>query len=1075
MDWLTEKFSLDTNICVTGLTNELNVQYILNMFYKQEKNILVVANSLYECNQLYSSLSTYTSDVLLFPMDDFISTVALAKSPDLEIKRLETIRNMKLKKHIVVTNLMGYLKFLPPISTNSSLMINLNKNITREALQEKLEEFGYSRDSIVTATGNFAVRGFILDVFPIEEVHPIRFEFFGNTIESIRYFDENTQLSLDKIEEVTIFPYKEAETDIHSSLMEHLNEPVVFFLDYQQIEAGYHKLCDDILEYKSKNEISKEKKYMFTMEELIVKNVIFLNKINNVSNNSYPITSYTTSEIDNFCSNYDLLQEKVFGWIKNKKTVIFCLSKESQKKQILELFPSSSIKQKPLLNEITIIMQKLNKGFQIDDFIVLSEFDIEEVRNEEIKYRNTLKIGKKINSVNNLKLGDYVVHRSHGIGIYNGVVTLNQKGIQKDFIQINYLGNDKVYIPVEKITSIFKYTDSDGAKPKVNKLNSTSWELKKRQVQKRIHDISEELMKLYAIRSNTKGIPYKDYPEEDVFASLFPYEETKDQIRAIEDVQNDLHSPIPMDRLLCGDVGFGKTEVAFRAIFKTILNNKQVLYLCPTTILSKQQYNSALQRFSSYPIEIALLNRFTSQKETKRILEDLKKGKIDILFGTHRLLSKDVLCKDLGLLVVDEEQRFGVTHKEKIKEFKNDINVLTLSATPIPRTLKMAMSGLRDLSVIDTAPVNRYPVQTYVLSENDLIIKDAIYKELARKGQIFILFNKVATIEEFCNKLRKMIPEARISFAHGQMTKKELDSIMESFISYEFDILVCTTIIETGIDIPNANTLIIYDADHFGLSQLYQLRGRVGRSDRIAYAYLLYDKRKVLNDIAVKRLQAIKDFTELGSGYRIAMRDLSLRGAGDILGSEQAGFVDSVGIALYMKMIEEEIKRLNGENVIEEDTNAKTLINVNTHISDSYVNDEEVKIEIHQLINEVSSEESLQKITTILEDRFGKITEDIKIYMYEEWFEKLAEKMEVTTVHQKENSIEIELPEKISQQIKGDKLFLEAYNINPNFTFKYINKKIIISLVLKRDQKHFLYSLVPLFEIISKDIDNENI
>ena len=1070
MDWLINKFQLDTNIQVTGLTNELNLLYIFAMFQKKQENLLVVANSLYECNRIFTGLSTYTNDVLLFPMDDFLSSVALAASPDLQVKRLETLRLVEKGKHIIVTNLMGYLKFLPSITKKKSEILHENTEFSRDQLISLLEDFGYSRDSIVTSTGTYAVRGFILDVFLTLEDHPIRIEFFGNTIESIRYFDEETQLSLDKVSTITIYPFKELESDVHNSLLDYLKDPIVVYFNYQQIKVGYKKLSEDILEYKENNEISLETKYMFFLEELNPSKILYLETLNNTQRNQIPVSKFTSFEIENFRSNFELLQNKVFGWLQNKKAVVFCLSKNIQKKKILDLFPSARLQSTPEVGCVTILMQPLNKGFQFYDYVVLSEYDIEEVKNEQIKYRNNLKIGKKIKSIHNLKIGDYVVHRSHGIGIYNGIATLNQKGILKDFIQINYFGSDKVYIPVEKITSIYKYTDNDGAKPKINKLNSSSWELKKRQVQKKIKDISEELMKLYALRSKTKKVAYKDYPEEEVFASLFPYEETKDQLKAIEDIQKDLRSTIPMDRLLCGDVGFGKTEVAFRAIFKTVLNNKQVLYLCPTTILSKQQYTSAMQRFSEYPIEIALLNRFTTPKETKKILEDLEKGKIDILFGTHRLLSNDIHCKDLGLLVVDEEQRFGVSHKEKNKQLKNDINVLTLSATPIPRTLKMAMSGLRDLSIIDTAPVNRYPVQTYVTSENDLIIKDAIYKELTRNGQIFILYNKVASIEELCNRLRKMIPEARIHFAHGQMTKKELDSIMESFVYQEFDILVCTTIIETGIDIPNVNTLIIYDADHFGLSQLYQLRGRVGRSNRIAYAYFLYDKRKVLNDIAVKRLQAIKDFTELGSGYRIAMRDLSLRGAGDLLGSEQAGFIDSVGISLYLRMVDEEIKRLTGE-MIEEEEDVQSLVNVNTHISDEYVSDEDVKIEIHQLINEVENEESLQKVKNILEDRFGKITSDMEIYMYEEWFEKFAKRLEITRVNQSKNSIEIEIPEKYSSQIKADKLFLESYNINPNFKFKYFNKKIIILLSFKENEKHFLYSIVPLIEMILKDLE----
>ena len=642
-------------------------------------------------------------------------------------------------------------------------------------------------------------------------------------------------------------------------------------------------------------------------------------------------------------------------------------------------------------------------------------------------------------------------------------------GLQKDYIQINYAGNDKVYIPVEKISSIYKYANKNDANPKINKLNSTTWEKTKRNLRKRINDISQQLILLYAQRKQTKNTKYKDYEEEIIFANNFNYNETSDQLKAINNINDDLRSDNPMDRLLCGDVGYGKTEVAFRGMFKTVMNGYQVLYLCPTTILSNQQYKNALERFKNFGVNIGLLNRFTSKKEEKRIISALKEGRIDIVFGTHRLLSSDVICKNLGLLVIDEEQRFGVTHKEKIKDMKKDVNVLTLSATPIPRTLKLSLSGLRDLSIIDTPPVNRYPIQTYVVAENDVLIQDAIYKELSRHGQVFILYNKVASIENEMNKLKRLVPEARITFAHGQMKKEELENIMESFINYEFDILLCTTIIETGIDIPNANTLIIIDADHFGLSQLYQIRGRVGRSDKIAYAYFMYNKSKVLNDMAVKRLQAIKEFTELGSGYKIAMRDLAIRGAGDILGSEQAGFVDTVGIDLFMKMIEEEIDKINGKEV-KEDEDKTALINVDTHIDDAYVSDENIKIEIHKMINEIDSLEKLKKVKFELEDRFGKINEKIEIYMYEEWFEKLAIKLNITTVRQNSREVEIEIPEKISNQLNGDKLFLTVYNINPRFALRYFNKKIYIKLVLNKNDKHFIYYLVNVLDFINSEI-----
>jgi len=1066
-------FKFSNGVIFQGLTNELNAFCVLEAFQQFQKNILVVTSSLYEANQLFNSLESYTDKALLFPMDDFLTSVAVAISPELKMKRLETLDKISLGNFIVVTNLTGYLRFLPDFQKRDLFKLSITKkdNFERKELLDSLLELGYKQESLVTATGEFAVRGFVIDIYPTYEEHPIRIEFFGNEVDSIRRFDESTQLSLENIEQIVINPNQEIITENHSSLYDFLDSPVVFFKDYNQIKASYQKLEDDIFQYSvSKNE--KEKKYMFQWDEISPNYFMCIDSFDSISNSSNVI-KFDSKEIENFNGDFELLKEFVQQKLLMKKIVVFCLSKESQINQISNLLNNFEISYDSFdfkENNIYVIKKKLNHGFVFQNYVIISEFDIEKVKNQTIHYKNTYRIGRKVNALDSLKTGDYVVHRAHGIGIYYGVVTLTQFGLKKDYIQINYASNDKVYIPVEKISTIYKYTDKDGLKPQVNKLNSTSWVNKKRSIQKRIHDISEELVKLYAARNSIKGEIYHDYEEESVFASLFPYELTRDQFRAIKEIDQNLKSPVPMDRLLCGDVGFGKTEVAFRAIFKAILNNKQVFYLCPTTILSKQQYESACERFKDYPIEIALLNRYTSAKDTKRILEGLAKGSIDLVFGTHRLLSDDIQFQKLGLLIVDEEQRFGVTHKEKIKKYKNDVNVLTLSATPIPRTLKMALSGLRDLSIIDTAPVNRYPVQTYVVEENSLLIKDAIYKELSRNGQIFILYNQIATIDKKIIELQKLVPEARITFAHGRMSKVELENIMSSFINHDFDILLCTTIIETGIDIPNANTLIIYDADHFGLSQLYQLRGRVGRSNRIAYAYLMYNQGRILNEIAVKRLKAIKEFTELGSGYRIAMRDLAIRGAGDLLGSEQAGFVDTVGISLYMKMIEEEMLRISGQEVETEEEDSKSLINVETHISDAYVNDEDLKIEIHQKINEIDSYYKLLEIKSELEDRFGQISSSLEIYMYEEWFEKIAKKLNITKVKQTEREILVELPVEISSQIKGDKLFLEAYNINPKFQLKYENKKILISLMILGLDQHFVYYIVPLLDKILQDI-----
>ena len=1067
MDFLEEYFKYENGLTITGLTRELNVFYVLNLFNKENKNILLLANSLYEANMFYDSLKTYTDDVCLFPMDDFLTSVAVAISPDLKIKRLETLDRIRTgNKCIVVTNLMGYLRYLPDMNNTSNLEYNLTKNssIKRDEILELLDKYGYVRESMVTTTGEYAVRGYIIDLFIIDEEHPIRIEFFGDDVDSIRYFDEDTQLSIKEIDSIMIKPYTEVISDSNSSLCDYMNDPWVMMVNRDQLEVSYTKLIEDINDYNEST--GSDKKHMFDWDEIDYSHVIYLN---NVNDDDYgKVLSFKSQEIENFNSNFELLGKYCSKQIMGNKTVILCLSKENQLKSLAPFLESYHVvKNNKLIDrEINIIYKKVNNGFVFDKYVVISENDIERVKNSAINYKNSYRIGKKIKGFDQLSSGDYVVHSQHGVGIYNGVITLTKNGLKKDYLQINYAGNDKVYIPVEKISTIFKYAGKEGSVPRLDRLNSTSWVKKKRELRNKIKDISAELIKLYAARSNVKATPFRSYAEEAVFGSEFIYDETVDQLKAIEDIDKDLGSEVPMDRLLCGDVGFGKTEVAFRAMFKTIVNNKQVFYLCPTTILSKQQYENAIERFKNYPIEIALLNRFTSTKETKRILEGLEKGTIDLVFGTHRLLSNDVKFNKLGLLIVDEEQRFGVTHKEKIKEYKNDVNVLTLSATPIPRTLKMALSGLRDLSIIDTPPINRYPVQTYVIQENELIVKDAIYKELAREGQIFILYNKVATIEAKAQQLKKLVPEARITIAHGQMTKNELEDVMESFVNHEYDILLCTTIIETGIDISNANTLIIYDADNFGLSQLYQIRGRVGRSNRIAYAYLMYDNHKMLNDIAIKRLQAIKEFTELGSGYRIAMRDLSIRGAGDLLGSEQAGFVDTVGIELYMQMIEEEMRRLKGEEVEEEeeDTSNKSLVEVETHIDDEYVSDEDIKIEIHKKINEIDGYKKLLEVKHELEDRFGRISPELEIYMYEEWFEKQARTLGITTVRQSEREIEIELPKELSSKIEGDKFFVKAYNINPRFRLKYLHEQVIIALTLLNQKEHFLYYIVPLME-----------
>ncbi|MDD2409413.1 MAG: transcription-repair coupling factor [Bacilli bacterium] len=1054
------------NVC--GLTDELNTLYILKYYKKNNQNILILTSSVYEANKYYKKMKTYTENVFFFPMDDFLTSVAVSISPEFKAQRLQTINNIKYNKPcIVITNLMGFLKYIPNKNIVDKSIINLKETmiIKRNELIEALDYIGYEKESLVTSTGEYSVRGFVIDIFPFNYDYPIRIEFFGDEIESIRQFDYDTQLSTKKINKIKILPYKEIISKDYSSIYDYLDEPIVFKIDNELINSSYKHLQEVIFDYKDCNNIDSNYKYMFYLNDIFVKKTICMNNIGLNEKNSI---TYSSQAIENFNGNIKLLKDFVMSKI-NKYTIIFMATNEKTIIDLIKWFDTNVNLDKILVNKINIIKQDINEGFIIDNKIYISENDIIK-KNKLDKKQNIIKIGTKIKSFSDLVKGDYVVHRDHGIGIYDGVITLEVIGYKKDYLLIKYQGNDKVYVPVEKINTIYKYSDCDGIKPKINMLGSPTWEKTKRNVKEKITDIYDELLKLYTNHIKETVTPYLCFPEEIAFSKEFEYIETIDQIKCINEIDEDLSKDIPMDRLLCGDVGFGKTEVAFRSMFKTVMNGFQVAYLCPTTILSKQQHEVAIKRFAKFNLNIKLLNRFTNKKESENIFTDLKNGKIDIIFGTHRLLNKNIIYYDLGLLIIDEEQRFGVMQKEKIKAIKKNVNVLTLSATPIPRTLKMSMSGLKDLSILDTPPKDRYPVQTYVLEENDILIKDIIYKEISRNGQVFLLYNNVKKIEDMYFRIKELIPDAKINFAHGQMKKIQLETIIEDFVMYKFDVLICSTIIETGIDIQNVNSLIVIDAQNFGLSQLYQLRGRVGRSNKIGYCYLMYNKNKVLNETAIKRLKAIKEFTELGSGYKIALRDLSIRGAGDLLGREQAGFIDSVGFNLYTQMIKEVVAEIKGKEIINQEEKPP-LLTVDTHISPDYVADENIRIEIHNLINKIEDLKSLKEVKSEIEDRFGTIDNKIEIYMYEEWFEKLTQKLNIKKLVQTKEKIEIYLPQDLSSKINGEKLFLQTYNINENFKLKYQRNSIIISLKINNKNHHFIYDLVPLLLAINTHIE----
>ena len=1077
------------NVALSGLTDEVFCRYIDTVYQKNDRSILIVTSSLFEANRLFDFLSNYQSKVYLFPMDDFLTSEAIATSPDLMVNRLETITSiLENDKVIVITNLMGYLRFLPTITTYQENIktFQVNQDFDQLELAKYLTNIGYKRESLVTKTGEFAVRGFIIDVFPINVNHPIRFEFFGDTIESIREFDEDNQKSISNISTITIRPYSEfiLDDDIDvlerkqkylpqysktSSILEYLNNPITFYKDPHQLDITYQSILKEVMEYHAEKDNSYQGTYMHDFTYFAPGSLNYYLTVDNLLNDKdFTVYQFDCKEIPSFHENIEAINHFLSEQLYLNKLIIVYIKEIQVKNFRKELKVSSIITDEENLEKgkVNIILKEMNQGFMYEDKVVLTSKELFSYQSVRKKYKTHFKYTSKIKDLNKLEVGDYVVHAVNGIGIYNGIKTLNHGNLIKDYIEVVYAGNDKLYIPVEKIDLISKYSGNEGVMPKINKLGGSDWNKIKARVKSKIHDIADKLLKLYAEREMREGYAFsKDTELQKQFDASFEYAETKDQLLAIEQIKNDMESRQPMDRLLCGDVGYGKTEVAFRAVFKAIMDSKQVLYLCPTTILSNQQYQNALVRFKDFPVNIGLLNRFTSPKEKKRILSELENGTIDFVIGTHRLLSNDIKPKDLGLLIIDEEQRFGVTHKEK--EYKSNVDVLTLTATPIPRTLQMSMIGIRSLSLIETPPVDRYPVQTYVIEENKQIIKDAIYKEMSRNGQVFLLYNHVDSIERKVSEIQNLVPEARIIFAHGRLTKEELEDRMIAFINHEYDILICTTIIETGIDIPNANTLIILDADHFGLSQLYQIRGRVGRSNKIAYAYLMYSPSKMLNEVAIKRLNAIKDFTELGSGFSIATRDLSIRGAGDILGSEQAGFIDTVGIDLYLKMLQDEISRLKGitpkEEIIQ---NEKPLLNVSTHISNNYTDDDQLKISIHKEINTIDSLDKLKEVQLDLEDRFGKLDEDVIIYMYQEWFEKMAKELGIEKVNYTKNSLELVVSEEATTKIDGEKLFVDAFHITPMFRFKMLSNQLIIILDTVKLEKHYIYYLVDLLSKI---------
>ena len=848
------------------------------------------------------------------------------------------------------------------------------------------------------------------------------------------------------------------------------NDAIVFIDEPKRIEERIRNTKEQfLLKYSELLQIGEvlsghEKiryEYDQIREKIEEKIAIVNSAILSIGNDLKPaeIVKFPTKTMQSFHNNMELLNEELNHYkYRGYKVIIFAGSEERAKglqAALMDLGLVTSYvedyEHEIKSSQIFISPGSINRGFEYPDikFAAISHKEIFKSTKDSRRVKKKSK--GEVLSFSDLKIGDYVVHENHGIGQYGGIEKLNIQGVIKDYLTINYRGNDKLYVPIDQMNLIQKYVGGEGTRPKVNKLSSSEWAKAKQRAKKAVEDMAKDLLELYAKRETQKGYAFsEDTIWQKQFEDSFPYQETDAQLRSIEEIKKDMEKPKPMDRLLCGDVGYGKTEVALRAAFKAIMDGKQVAFLVPTTILAQQHYNTMKERFCDFPVNIGMLSRFRTPKEQKATIEGLKKGLVDIVVGTHRLLSKDIQFKDLGLLIVDEEQRFGVKHKEALKKLKENVDVLTLSATPIPRTLHMSLIGIRDMSLIDEPPGERYPIETYVVEFNELMIREAILKEIERGGQVYFVYNRVENIDKIAAMLKKLVPEANIAIGHGQMSEKELENVMMDFINNKYNVLVCTTIIETGLDIPNVNTIIVYDADKMGLSQLYQLRGRVGRTNKVAYAYFTYEKDKVLTEVAEKRLRAIKDFTEFGSGFKIAMRDLEIRGAGNLLGVEQHGHIEAIGYDLYVKFLNETIKRLRGEKV-EETIDTSIELSVDGYIPLNYIEDEEQKIEVYKKIAVIKNMEDYRELVDELIDRFGDIPKEVENLLDISYIKNTASRLNIKSISQSGNKIILEFNtlESISPNLVhfmaseyGKRI---GFDLSKNPSFTYIYKKNLLS------------------------------
>ena len=1073
----------NTPVAISGLIGVGKSALISALNMNEKRKVFVITYNEIEANELIKNIMYFTDNVKYFPKKEISIYDYDAESNGIEYNRIKILNDIyNNKNQIIVTTIEAVMQRMITKEKLYSNVLHLKRgeDVNIEKIKENLVKLGYKRENLVENEAEFSIRGDIIDV-SLDNKNGIRIELWGDEIDNIRKFDLSSQRTVKMLDEITIFP---ASEEIFSGDIDDVADKILN-LDYKRkhinssesdedievIKNGDYKLKIDkyfnefydknecILDYLNDysiivDELGKNNQRIETIKkdnENLIKALIEKEKsvpeaLQNMQSFEIKLDNYINLTQNNLKSNNlnlreinsvdlnELILDAKKAQKNNEKVIIECGTSNNRENIVKALDGAIKVDNIDSINikngQIYVTIGSITSGFEnkLQNLVVLSDENFgntKVLKRKRIK-NETFKSGEKIVFAD-LKPNDYVVHRKYGIGIFTGIKSIEVDRIKKDYITIKYAGSDVLYVPTTELENVRKYIGGDVVT--LNKLGSKDWENTKAKVKGNLKVVAKELIELYARREHSKGFAFsKDTPWQREFEDSFPYTETDDQLRCIEEVKKDMESDKPMDRLLCGDVGYGKTEVAMRAAFKAVMDSKQVAYLAPTTILANQQYEEFSKRMKSFPIRVELLNRFRTEKEQKEVIKKLKNGEVDIVIGTHRLLSNDVEFKDLGLLIIDEEHRFGVKAKEKIKKYKASIDVLTMTATPIPRTLQMSIVGIRDMSVIYEPPQDRKPIQTYVLEYDKEIITEAITKELERKGQVFYIYNNVSDIGLKADEISKLVPEAKVSYAHGQMSGEQIEKIMQDFIDKKSNVLVCTTILESGIDIPNANTIIVENADHFGLAQLYQIRGRVGRSNKQAYAYITYRKDKIMSEDANKRLNAIKEFTEFGSGFKIATRDLQIRGAGSLFGEIQSGHMEQVGYDMYNHLLNEVIEETRGENKKKKEEETAVDIKLSAYIPDSYIGDSAQKVEIYQDIADCKNDEDIQNVTDEIIDRYGDIPEEVNNLLKVIKIKNAAESKGIIKIQSKQMGVVFTFSENIFNEELVRKLMDKYYN-----------------------------------------------